>query len=900
MNTLPAMTRHFLLILLCCYSSTAALAQISGFVKDKQTGKMLEGVEVFINNSSWRSVTNKDGSFILEGIYPGFFDLVLYKKGYVIFKSSLRVQEGKLYKLNLDLLADEKPKAAKIKKDAEWNNNYLWFQRGLLGSHELTDDYKLDNTPSLQFELKNNTLTARTDEPLRFENQMLGFVLNVYLQQFESSITSAKVQALISCQVKTSDDYTVQSTWERNRLKAYWGCSRHLFQTMVMGTAEQEGFAFYDSDKKRVNPSTWISAGSFPGYHKINLSQQVEVVYQLEQGSSGLVGNSSGQASTLKPVESIEVNDLGVLFNARSVDIAGSMEAGLAEFLPIDYIPTSSIENEKLDWKNFSLLREKVYLHTDRDYYYPRESIWLKAYMGYSMPILRDTLSATLYVELISPEKERIDSKTYRIKEGVAWGDFRLSETLPPGQYYLRAYTNWMRNYGDSTVFMKTIPILSLNENIEPDTKENEVLSSGVTITTGKSSYSAREKVDVTVRIADQRGIPIKANLSVSVTDVVTSVPLSNPLITDTRSLFISDLADKNQYFDQINHYMERGLSFRGVVKDGKGNATPAKLEIIQGNMDNLIMMETDEQGEFLVTGVNFTDSLVFAFKPVNRKGKPLERVDLLPREIPPLNVDVKPMALRYRKEDALQRIQNTYRPEEDVTMLNEVEVKSSRLAKDAPNEPVRIYGTPDYVVKGDNIRATAVGTNLLVGLQGKVPGLQVIESTDGGGLPTIRVRIRGGTQSLAGSTEPLILVDGVPFPDAQSISALDPSMIDRVEVITRASPQFGSRGSNGVIAIYTKSGFTSGRERNYLSYKVPGYDKPKPFVAPSYANGSDASTPDFRTTIFWKPDLKTDDQGNATVSFYTADLATRYRMVVEGVTEKGKPVRGVYYITVE
>jgi len=894
------MTRPFLIILFFFCASAAAVAQISGFVKDKNTGKMLEGVEVFINNSSWRSMTGKDGSFTLEGIYPGFFDLVLYKKGYVIFKSSMRVQEGKLYKLNLDLSAGEKPKATKIKKDASWNNNYLWFQRGLLGSNDVQGGYKLDNTQALQFELANNTLTAKTDDPLRFENQMLGFALNVYLQQFEGGVTSSKFQALISCQVKTSDDYTQQSMWERNRLKAYWGSSRHLFQTLVLGTAEQEGFVFYDADKKRLNSSTLVSAGSFPGYHKINLNSPIEVVYQLEKNSSGVVSNTSVQTSTLTPWESMEVNDLGILFNARSVEITGSMEAGLAEFLPIDYIPTSSIENEKLDWKNFSLLREKAYLQTDRDYYYPRESIWLKAYMGYSMPILRDTLSATLYVELISPQKERIDSKTYRIKEGMTWGDFRLSESLPPGQYYLRAYTNWMRNYGDSTMFIKPIPILSLNENIEPDVNENSVLPSGVAITTTKTSYSAREKMDVNMRVVDQRGVPVKANLSISVTDAVASVPLPNLLITQTRSLFIPDLDEKNQYFDQINHYMERGLSFRGVVKDGKGNPTPAKLEIIQGNMDNLIMMETDEQGEFLVTGVNFTDSLVFAFKPVNRKGKPLERVDLLPREIPPMNFDLKPLTLRYRKEDALQRIQNTYRPEEDVTMLKEVEVKSSRLAKDAPNEPVRIYGSPDYVVKGDNIRATAVGTNLLVGLQGKVPGLQVIESTDGGGLPTIRVRIRGGTQSLAGSTEPLILVDGVPFPDAQSISALDPSMIDRVEVITRASPQFGSRGSNGVIAIYTKSGFTSGRERNYLSYKIPGYDKPKPFVAPNYLNGSDTSAPDFRTTVFWKPDLKTDAQGNASVSFYTADLATRYRIVVEGITEKGKPVRGVYYITVE
>lgn len=74
------MIRLFLVLIVSLCAGTSMFAQISGFVKDKNTGKTVEGVEVFINNSSWRSVSNKDGSFALEEIYPGFFDMVLYKK----------------------------------------------------------------------------------------------------------------------------------------------------------------------------------------------------------------------------------------------------------------------------------------------------------------------------------------------------------------------------------------------------------------------------------------------------------------------------------------------------------------------------------------------------------------------------------------------------------------------------------------------------------------------------------------------------------------------------------------------------------------------------------------------------------------------------------------------------
>ena len=148
----------------------------------------------------------------MEGIYPGFFDLVLFKKGFVIFKSSLRIQEGKLYKLNLDLLVDETPKSAKVKKDAPWNNNFLWFQRGLIGLSDLSAGYKIENTQSLRFEIANNALMAQSDDPLTMENPELGISMNVYLQQFEASVASAKFQALISYQVKSSEDFNIQST----------------------------------------------------------------------------------------------------------------------------------------------------------------------------------------------------------------------------------------------------------------------------------------------------------------------------------------------------------------------------------------------------------------------------------------------------------------------------------------------------------------------------------------------------------------------------------------------------------------------------------------------------------------------------------------------------------------
>ena len=98
--------------------------------------------------------------------------------------------------------------------------------------------------------------------------------------------------------------------------------------------------------------------------------------------------------------------------------------------------------------------------------------------------------------------------------------------------------------------------------------------------------------------------------------------------------------------------------------------------------------------------------------------------------------------------------------------------------------------------------------------LQGKVAGLQI---TNGGGQPgggsTIRIR---GQSSLSASSDPLIVIDGVPVAgnglgnSAQNLlSTIDPNDIESMSVLKDASAAalYGSRASGGVIIITTKKG---------------------------------------------------------------------------------------------
>jgi TonB-dependent SusC/RagA subfamily outer membrane receptor len=83
--------------------------------------------------------------------------------------------------------------------------------------------------------------------------------------------------------------------------------------------------------------------------------------------------------------------------------------------------------------------------------------------------------------------------------------------------------------------------------------------------------------------------------------------------------------------------------------------------------------------------------------------------------------------------------------------------------------------------------------------LKGRVAGVQVIGD---------RIRIRGAT-SFIGSTEPLIVLDGIPISGSAGNAFINPRDIQSITVLKDAGSTaiYGSRGANGVIVVTTKRG---------------------------------------------------------------------------------------------
>lgn len=111
------------------------------------------------------------------------------------------------------------------------------------------------------------------------------------------------------------------------------------------------------------------------------------------------------------------------------------------------------------------LFFEKAYLHTDREIYIGGETLWFSAFLVNAQNNSFTNSSNTLYVELISTSKnnnaEVVDKKIIRIEQGKGAGDFKLQDSISSGSYTLRAWTNWMRNFGDQFIFEKEIKILN-------------------------------------------------------------------------------------------------------------------------------------------------------------------------------------------------------------------------------------------------------------------------------------------------------------------------------------------------------------------------------------------------------------------------------------------------------
>lgn len=188
-----------------------------------------------------------------------------------------------------------------------------------------------------------------------------------------------------------------------------------------------------------------------------------------------------------------------------------------------------------------------------------------------------------------------------------------------------------------------------------------------------------------------------------------------------------------------------------------------------------------------------------------------------------------------------------------EVPVRNQSEINVTLLPSAAELEQVVVvgYGTQRKEsvtgsvanISGDKVREIPA-PNVAQAIQGRIAGVNISQTSTKPGA-TMQILIRG-QRSLSASNDPLVVLDGIPFPG--SIGDINPNDIKSLDILKDASATaiYGSRGANGVILITTNRGQQGAPAKvSYNSYtglqtlfaKYPMMDGPE-FIALRKAAG--------------------------------------------------------------
>ena len=212
----------------------------------------------------------------------------------------------------------------------------------------------------------------------------------------------------------------------------------------------------------------------------------------------------------------------------------------------------------------------------------------------------------------------------------------------------------------------------------------------------------------------------------------------------------------------QISFAQEKKVS--GTVSDDNGLPLPGSTIIIKGTSSGV---STDFDGNYSINA-NVGDVLTFNY-------------------------------VGYADQDQTVGSSNVI----NVTMLADTSLEEVIVIGYGTTTKEAFVGTAT-TIETENITAKANG-NFSQALRGEVAGVQVVTGSGAPGSDaTIRIR---GTGSVNGNRAPLYVVDGAPY--ASDISAINPADIESITILKDAAATsiYGSRGSNGVILVTTKTG---------------------------------------------------------------------------------------------
>ena len=171
--------------------------------------------------------------------------------------------------------------------------------------------------------------------------------------------------------------------------------------------------------------------------------------------------------------------------------------AGLSAFAQDDSIPLTKLILKTAQFaQNYP--SEKVYVHFDKPYYAVGDTIWLKTYVTLEQHQL-SAISKIVYVDLINSRDSVVAALRIPVVNGTGSSSIVLPQlTFIEGNYHVRAYTNWMRNFDPAYFFTKNITIGNTGD-------KNNPINTHISFVNSVSNLT--EKINARIAYKDQDGV---------------------------------------------------------------------------------------------------------------------------------------------------------------------------------------------------------------------------------------------------------------------------------------------------------------------------------------------------------------------------------------------------------
>jgi hypothetical protein len=539
---------------------------------------------------------------------------------------------------------------------------------------------------------------------------------------------------------------------------------------------------------------------------------------------------------------------------------------------------------------------ENIKLFTDRNIYCVNEKIYFTAEYSCINEFASLSWSNVLYVELIKWDGIKLAQMKMNLNRPGTSGSLKIPGNILSGNYYLRAYTKWMRNYSALQYAYMLVKIVNpyRSETDEgPAEKpiptgaamlilEQKSLINGVNCTMDKNEYMPGEKAETGLYINNKQLAAFKRYCMsvVRVGTIDTTVQIFKPG---------SDSLESNL------SYIEYLPEIRGITISGEAVDKSTKLPQIDALIslsetqhgEYYSVYQTDDRGRFIFSLPDMHGQHDFFIQVVSKDSMPSElnidngfcnRPVKLPYVAFNLNEDEK-----YIVKDMIinQQLSDRFMSKED-TLSDSQPAKTELLA---------FYGSKTVVFN--------------TGKYIELPNIEefineiVLEATviSEKGKPSYISLIRAGSLYYP----PLILMDNIQVNNDDLLLKTPLSKIKKIEIIN-ADYAVGGIKYTGIISIYSRdkdfAGVALNKNSMFFTYDLfsntdPGYDNSK--------KTSDPRIPDRRNLLYWNPDIQLSPGKKMIISFYTSDTKGDYIVYIRGKNSNdNREIYGRCYFSVK